>query len=237
MVNFSDRIKIRLEQPGDYHAVESLTREAFWAFWEPNRQICDEHLLVHRLRKVPSFVPELDFVAELDGKLAGHIIYTKSRIEDSAGKSYKTLTFGPLSVLPEFQNMGIGRVLMRHSFEEAKRLGYRAILIFGHPDYYPRVGFRRAKPQGFLLTQQDGKDVIYELEEFCVGASVDNDPSDPWFEEWEKLDEERVFFTCFNKTRELLLVETPKTAGGLFDGYDGNEPDPAGGGDTDSKND
>jgi len=105
-----------------------------------------------------------------------------------------------------------------------------AVAVFGY-------GALTNKPQGFLLTQQDGKDVIYELEEFCVGASVDNDPSDPWFEEWEPLDNERVFFTCFNKTRELLLVETPKTAGGLFDGCDGDGPDPAGGGDTDSKND
>jgi len=147
-------IHLRLETPADYYVVENLTREAFWAFWEPNRKICDEHLLVHRLRSAPSFVPELNFVAELDGKIVGHIIYTKSKVVDDAGQEYETLTFGPLSVLPEHQSKGIGQMLMRRSFEDAKRLGYRAVLIFGYPDYYPRVGFRRAAEFG--ITTADG---------------------------------------------------------------------------------
>lgn len=72
-------------------------------------------------------------MAEVDGRLVGHIIYTKSRIEDVSGKTYETLTFGPLSVLPGYQNTGVGKALMLHTFAEASRLGYRAILIFGHP--------------------------------------------------------------------------------------------------------
>ena len=61
------QIKIRTETPDDHNAVNELTREAFWKFWEPDRVICDEHLLVHKLRKVKAFVPELSFVAEIDG--------------------------------------------------------------------------------------------------------------------------------------------------------------------------
>jgi predicted N-acetyltransferase YhbS len=152
--NLQMDLHIRLETPADYYAVEELTREAFWAFWEPSRKICDEHLLVQRLRSAPSFVPELDFVAELDGRIVGHIIYSKSKIVDDAGKGHETLTFGPLSVLPEHQSKGIGSALMRHSFEKAKHLGFRAVIIFGHPDYYPRVGFRRAAEFG--LTTKDG---------------------------------------------------------------------------------
>lgn len=148
-------IHIRLETPADYHAVEEMTRDAFWRFWEPDRKICDEHLLVHRLRSAPPFVPELDYIAELDGKLAGHIIYTKSKIADDSGNEYEALTFGPLTVAPEFQSRGVGEALMRHSFAQAKRLGYRAVLIFGHPDYYPRIGFRRAAE--FDITTADGK--------------------------------------------------------------------------------
>lgn len=149
-------ITLRLETPADHCAVEELTREAFWSiFWEPGQTICEEHLLVHRLRDCPSFVPELDCVAELDGRLAGHIIYTKTHIEDGAGQRHETLTFGPLSVLPEFQGRGIGKALMRHTFAEAKRLGHRAVIIFGHPDYYPRAGFRRAAEFG--ITTPDGK--------------------------------------------------------------------------------
>lgn len=144
-------ITLRLERPEDYHAVEELTREAFW---RSIRGFCDEHLLVHRLRKVPVFIPELDYVAEADGRIVGNIIYTRARIEDPSGITHEVLTFGPLSVLPEYQNMGVGKALMLHTFEKARKLGYRAIVIFGHPDYYPRVGFRRASEFG--LTTSDG---------------------------------------------------------------------------------
>jgi len=144
-------ITLRLERPEDCRAVEELTREAFWE----TSGICNEHLLVNRIRRIPAFIPELDYVAEAGDRLVGHIIYTRSRIEDDAGKTYEVLTFGPLSVHPGYQNRGIGKALMLHTFEKARRLGYRAVVIFGHPDYYPRVGFRRAAEFG--ITTADGK--------------------------------------------------------------------------------
>jgi len=138
-------ITFRKETPDDYHAVEELTREAFWnTARDKGNRICDEHLLVHRLRKSPSFVPELSIIAELDGKLVGHIIYSISKVVEDSGKAHDMLIFGPLSVLSNYQNKGIGKALMLHSFDVAKDLGHRAVIIFGHPDYYPRVGFRRA---------------------------------------------------------------------------------------------
>ena len=144
--------RLRLERPADYRAIEELTREAFW---NNSRHVCDEHLLVHRLRMSDSFVPELDYVAEVGEDIAGHIIYSKSRIEGVNGKIYETLTFGPLSVLPDLHFKGIGKALLLYSIGKARRLGYRAILIFGHPDYYPRVGFRRAAE--FNITTADDK--------------------------------------------------------------------------------
>ena len=148
-------IHMRLETTADRYAVEAMTREAFWRFWEGGLRICDEHLLVHKLRGAEGFVPELNTVAEIDGKIAGHIIFTKSRVEDDSGKTYGTLTFGPLTVLPEFQGKGIGRALMKHTFDTAAGMGFRAVIIFGHPDYYPRAGFRRAAEFG--ITAPDGK--------------------------------------------------------------------------------
>ena len=149
-------MNIRQERPDEYFTVESITREAHWhSSWEMQPQIESTHLLVHRIRKCPSFVPEMHYVAEVNGKLIGHIMYCRSKIVNETGKTYETITFGPLSVLPEYQNQGIGKALMQHTFGEAKKLGYRAILIFGHPDYYPRVGFRRASE--FRITDSDGK--------------------------------------------------------------------------------
>ena len=148
------KIHFRLETPSDYYAVEAMTREAFWRFWESDRQICDEHLLVHKLRQSPAFVPELDFVALLDGRIIGHIIYTKSKVVDDDSKCHETLTFGPLTVLPEHQGRDAGRAIMQHSFDTARHLGYPAIIIFGHPDYYPRIGFRPASEFG--ISTSDG---------------------------------------------------------------------------------
>lgn len=132
--------------------VEELTREAFWGTNNPS---CDEHFLVHKLRTVPAFVPELDFVAEDDGKIVGNIMYSKAKVVDEAGTEHQVLTFGPVSVLPQYQSQGIGKALLRHTIAVAKRLGYRAIVFFGHPDYYPRVGFRRAEE--FNITTSTGK--------------------------------------------------------------------------------
>jgi len=146
---------IRRETLDDYYAVEELTREAFWEFGSVEQTICDEHLLVHKLRDTAAFVPELSLVAELDGRIVGHIIYSKSKVVDDNGDEHELLTFGPLSVSPKYQKQGIGQSLMKYSFDVAKGLGFRAVIIFGHPDYYPRVGFRRAAEFG--ITTSDGK--------------------------------------------------------------------------------
>ena len=134
-------ITIRLEQPKDYRAVEALTREAFWG--SMNHPTCDgEHLLVHKLRNRPSFVPELDFVAEVDGQLAGHIIFSTAKVITPDARQIEVLGFGPISVLPEYKRMGVGSALMRHSISEAKRLGYRAIIIEpvrGFPVFLPAI--------------------------------------------------------------------------------------------------
>lgn len=145
-------ITLRLEQPEEYRAVENLTREAFWGFTSPT---CDEHYIVHLLRSVPAFLPELDFVAEMDGRLVGNVMYSKAKVVDDDGNETEVLTFGPLSVLPAYWNRGVGSALMRHSIREAKQMGHGAIVFYGHPDYYPRFGFRNAG--AFGITTPNGK--------------------------------------------------------------------------------
>ncbi len=76
------------------------------------------------------------------------VMYSRARVIDDAGNETEALTFGPLSVLPAYWHRGTGSALMRHSIREAKQMGHRAIVICGHPDYYPRFGFRGAKHLG-----------------------------------------------------------------------------------------
>lgn len=130
---------IRRETPDDYESVENLIREAFWNQYVPG---CDEHYLAHIMRSHADFIPELDLVAEMQGKIVGSILYTKARLRDAAGYEKEILTFGPLSVHPDFQRRGISKALMAHSFETARALGYDMIVIFGDPDNYVSSGFK-----------------------------------------------------------------------------------------------
>lgn len=156
-------ISIRLETPEDYRAVEELTREAFWGCMD--HPTCDgEHLLVHKLRNVPAYVPELDFVAETDGKIVGNVIYSRAKIVADNGQETEVLIFGPLSVLPDYQKKGVGSALMRHSIARARELGYRAIFLYGHPDYYPRFGFKRGKSYGITNPQGKSPDSLMAME-------------------------------------------------------------------------
>ncbi len=132
-------ITIRLEQESDYRIVEELTREAFWNVYKPG---CDEHYLAHVMRSHPDFIPELTFVAEYEGRIVASIMYMKSWLEDDNGSRRETLSFGPIAVHPDYQRMGLGKLMMEHSFAEAKKLGYEAVVIFGNPENYVSSGFK-----------------------------------------------------------------------------------------------
>lgn len=145
-------ILIRPEQTADRRTVEELTREAFWNVHVPG---CNEHLLVHKLRDHEDFIPELDFVAVVEGKLVGNIMYSRAKVIDTDGCEHPVLTFGPVSVLPEYQKRGIGAALIEHSCRAALALGYESILIYGDPQYYCRFGFRPA--EAFSVTNAEGR--------------------------------------------------------------------------------
>ena len=154
-------ITIRLEQPEDYRTVEHLTREAFWNHHVPG---CDEHYLAHVLRESSCFVPELDFVAEHSGKIVGNIMYTRAKILCDSGETCPVLSFGPLSVLPEWQGKGVGSALVRHTLSRASELGHTAVLIYGDPAYYLRLGFLPAESFGIGTADDYYMDALQALE-------------------------------------------------------------------------
>lgn len=136
------KITIRNEIKSDFRKVEEITRKAFWNIHEPG---CNEHYLVHKMREHEDFIPELDFVYEVNGRLVANIMYTKSRLIDLDGNEKTVLTFGPLSVLPEYQRRGIGKSLIEHSFQRAVEMGYDAVVIYGNPENYVKRGFKNGK--------------------------------------------------------------------------------------------
>ena len=144
----NNRPIIRIETPNDYRAVEDLTREAFW---NQNVPGCDEHYLVHTMRDHIDFISELAFVLELDGEIIGNIMYTKSKLIDKNGNVKPCLTFGPISVAPEHQRKGYGKMLIEHSFTAAAEIGYDVIVIFGNPDNYVARGFKSSRKYNVCL--------------------------------------------------------------------------------------
>jgi putative acetyltransferase len=145
-------LEIRNETPEDYLEVEELTREAFWNLYVPG---CDEHYLVHCMRSHPDFIGSLDFVAVHQGRIIGNIMYTKSHVLDESGRKLETLTFGPISVLPEFQRKGVGSTLIEHTRALAIQEGFPAILIYGNPSNYCKHGFKNCS--SFGITNLEGK--------------------------------------------------------------------------------
>lgn len=143
-----DRLIIRNEKESDQREVETLIREAFWNLNVPG---CDEHYLAHILRGHKDFIPELDLVAELDGRIIGNVMYTKSHLKDETGNDKEILTFGPLAVLPGYQRMGVGKALLERSFDIARNMGYDVIVIFGSPANYIARGFKSCKKYNICL--------------------------------------------------------------------------------------
>lgn len=135
-------IRLRRETPHDYRIVEELTREAFWNLHAPG---CNEHYLLHVMRDAGCFVPELDMVAEVEGKVVGNIVYTRAAVIDDGGAAHAVLCFGPIAVLPESQRMGVGRALIEGTTKIARESGHTAVLIYGDPSYYSRFGFVAAE--------------------------------------------------------------------------------------------
>ena len=118
---------IRNEKTKDYRIVEELTREAFWNLYVPG---CSEHFILHNLRNNADFIKELDFVAEREGQIVGHIAYSRAKITDKQGMGKEVISFGPVSVLPEYQKQGIGRALISYTIGIAKEKGHQAISIY-----------------------------------------------------------------------------------------------------------
>ncbi len=128
---------IRREKPGDVAAVRALLEEAFG---QP-----DEAALVDALRARGA--ARLSMVAERGGRILGHILFSIVTIGEGDA-SFDALGLGPMAVAPACQRQGIGSQLVAAGFKECQMAGYEVVVVLGHPEYYPRLGFVPAGPLG-----------------------------------------------------------------------------------------
>ena len=144
-------LNIRNERESDYKIVEDITRKAFYNVYVPG---CMEHYIVHIMRGHEDFIPELDFVIEVDGQIVGNIMYTKAKLTDEAGAEKEIVTFGPVSILPKYQRKGYGKMLIEHSLKRAAELGYEAVVIMGSPANYVGSGFQCCRKYNICVEKE-----------------------------------------------------------------------------------
>ncbi|MTI84341.1 MAG: N-acetyltransferase [Firmicutes bacterium] len=130
---------IRPECSVEYPAVYNVNLKAFNKYIEPN--------LVEAIRKSDNYIPELSLVAVINKAVVGHIMFSFLTIETDNGR-IPVLGLAPVAVLPEHQNRGIGSALIEHGLKECKKLGFKIVILVGHPNYYPRFGFVPAGSKG-----------------------------------------------------------------------------------------
>ncbi|MBM3181873.1 MAG: N-acetyltransferase [Chloroflexi bacterium] len=199
------KTSIRHEVESDYREVEELTREAFWNLYVPG---CEEHYLVHKMRTHPDFIPELDFIAVHKNTIVGNIMFTKACIADEADNKVEITTFGPISVLPAYQRQGVGSALISLSRQIAMKMGYKAIVIHGHPHNYCKHGFKGSKD--YSLGNAEGRFpyslLVLELEKgFLEGHAWRYFESDVYSvdsmaaEEYDKLFEPKKKEYCYSQ--------------------------------------
>lgn len=154
-----NNITIRLEKKEEYRAVENLVREAFWNVYRPG---CLEHYVLNQLRTDPSFISELDFVMELNGKLIGQNVFVKAMIKADDGSEVPIVTMGPICITPELKGKGYGKVLLDYSLDKAAKMGFGAVCFEGNIDFYGKSGFTYASEFGIRYHGvPDGEDASF----------------------------------------------------------------------------
>jgi putative acetyltransferase len=132
---------MRTEQEADYSRAEHVHRLAF------SRE--NEAALVRDIRSSREYIPELSLTAEDGEDIVGHIMFSKAVIDTGKGE-VPTLALAPVAVIPQRQNEGIGSILIREGLKQAELQGYAHAVVLGHPDYYPRFGFRPSAVFGII---------------------------------------------------------------------------------------
>lgn len=132
-------VEIREEEPQDVAAVRHVNE---LAFGEP-----DEADMVDALRS--RGVVTLSLVAEKDGLIVGHIMFSPVTIEGPEHE-FPAVALGPMAVLPEHQRQGIGTALAETGLAECRKAGHERVVVLGHVDYYPRFGFAPASRWGVV---------------------------------------------------------------------------------------
>jgi putative acetyltransferase len=135
------KISIRSETDSDAASIGDLTAAAFKTLDVSNHT---EQFIIEALRAAKALAVSL--VAEMDGDVIGHIAFSPVRISDGTPGWYG---LGPVSVLPAYQQRGIGKALILEGLSRLQAMNAQGCCLVGHPDYYRQFGFQN--PRGLVV--------------------------------------------------------------------------------------
>lgn len=147
-------MRIRNENPADVAAVREVNLAAFDSPAEAD--------LVDALRG--HTFPYVSLVADDKGIIAGHILFTPVHLPGHPRA--RLMALAPMAVRPEFQRSGVGSALVVEGLHQAREAGAGAVVVLGHPAYYPRFGFVPASRHGIRCTYEvpDEAYLVVELQ-------------------------------------------------------------------------
>jgi putative acetyltransferase len=134
-------VTVRVMEPDEFDAMRDVAVDAF----EGEPAIGP---LLGSLRESPSWIPELSFVAELDGEIVGQVLFTRGWV-DALRALVDVVVLSPVGVRPDLQRRGVGAALIEHALAVIEDRQEPLVFLEGHPSYYPRFGFRPAGQLGF----------------------------------------------------------------------------------------
>ena len=201
-------IKIRLEQPQDYRAVENLVRNSFWNVYRPG---CVEHYVLNKFRDDPDFIPELDFVMEKDGEIIGQNVFVRAEIKTDTGSILPVFAMGPICIANKFKRQGFGKILLDYTLQRAAEFGCKAVCIEGNFDFYGKSGFVHASTRGIRYHDlpENADSSFFLCKELTVGYFDDvtgvYSPPRGYFSADENPADFEKFDSTFPKKEKLIL--------------------------------
>jgi putative acetyltransferase len=149
---------LRPEHPDDFPAIAEVVQDAFGDHGPAVARLVDD------IRASEHYIPELSLVAVDESGVIAHVMLSWTGIESRARE--RVLMLSPMSVRPDRQRAGVGSRLIEHVLGLAESAGEPLVFLEGIPDYYPRFGFERAAPLGFLPPREGIPDEAFMVKRF-----------------------------------------------------------------------
>lgn len=146
-------LTIRIERSSDHAAVYEVNRLAFGRVEEAD--------LIERIRSLTSEI--ISMVAVLGDLIVGHVLFSPVTVQTNPSET-AALGLGPVAILPDYQRQGHGTRLTEVGLRQCKLSGCKVVFVLGHPEYYPRFGFRPSANGGFFFKNHEFDPYFFFLE-------------------------------------------------------------------------